>query len=298
MGRKTAECRRALIGAIVLSLPGAAAAQQFPASWTEPVEPVQIADNLYYVGTAALAAFLVTSDDGHILLDVTLDENVPLIVENIRRVGFDPADIRVLVASHAHSDHVGGLARMLEITGAELALSRADSALVGGGINFGVDLAPYTPATATRTLSHLDEIRVGNIRLVAHLTPGHTPGCTSWSGAVTIDGEALEFVSLCSLSVLRSYQLLGPDETYPGQAQDYCRSAAHLAGLSPDVFLASHAAWFRMASKAEARRAGNTRAFVDPGGYQSFVERAAGLIDEALAAREHEGGCASLLEVP
>jgi metallo-beta-lactamase class B len=280
----------------LLALTPACADAQFPASWTQPVEPFRIAEELYYVGTAGLSAFLFTSDEGHILIDAPMPENVGLVLDNIRRLGFDPKDIRVHLASHAHFDHVGGFADMIAATGGELAVSRADAEFVRTGRNFGVEDGPGYPAAApTRILEHLDTVRVGPLALTAHLTPGHTPGCTTWSGTVRIGGEALEFVSVCSLSVLASYRLLGENATYPGQAADYCRSVAYLRTLHPDIFLGPHSQWFDMAEKRSALSAGNERAFVDPDQFHAYVDSAASRIDGALARQGHEGGCASLL---
>jgi metallo-beta-lactamase class B len=123
----------AALAALALAAPAAA-----QSDWTEPMEPFQIGEGLYYVGTAGLAAYLFTSDAGHILIDVPLDENVEPVLANIRTLGFDPSDIRLQLASHAHFDHVGGIARMQEVTGAELVLSEADARFVGEGRDFGL----------------------------------------------------------------------------------------------------------------------------------------------------------------
>jgi metallo-beta-lactamase class B len=131
--------------ALLAALPSGLLAQS--PDWTEPRTPVRIADQLYYVGTAGLASYLFTSDEGHILIDAPLQANVPLILENIRSLGFDPADIRIQLASHAHFDHVGGLADMREATGAELVLTEADAAFVRSGRDFGLEgvTAGYPP---------------------------------------------------------------------------------------------------------------------------------------------------------
>lgn len=278
---------------LLLLLPYAALAQD--PTWTERLEPVRIADNLHYVGTAGLSAFLLTSDEGHVLIDAPLEENVPVILENIRGLGFDPADVRVLIASHAHFDHVGGMAAMLDATGADLVLSAADARFIGEGADFGLNTRGYAPAVADRIVGHLDVVRVGDIELTAHLTPGHTPGCTTWSGTVTIAGEPLEFVSVCSLSVLPNYRLVGDDLTYAGQSADYCRSVAHLETLNPDIFLGSHGGWFGLNGKAEALRAGDARAFVEGERYRSYLSQARASIERALADQGHTGGCAALL---
>jgi metallo-beta-lactamase class B len=281
----------AALAALALAAPAAA-----QSDWTEPMEPFQIGEGLYYVGTAGLAAYLFTSDAGHILIDVPLDENVEPVLANIRTLGFDPSDIRLQLASHAHFDHVGGIARMQEVTGAELVLSEADARFVGEGRDFGLPgLAGYPPARADRTVGHLETVTLGPWRLTAHVTPGHTAGCTSWSGEVVIEGRSYGFVSVCSLSVLGSYRIVGSDATYAGQGRDYCRSVAHLRTLDPDVFIAPHGSFYGLEEKLHQRRAGHALAFVEKERYARYLDNAERAIERALTEQGHRGGCASLL---
>ena len=280
---------------ILLPLTAALAITAAPQSdWTEPLEPFEIADDLYYVGSAGLAAYLFASDEGHILLDVPLDENVPMIVENVRRVGLDPDDIEVLIASHAHFDHVGGLARMREITGAQVVLSEGDAALIAAGGAGPAGAGAFPPVRADRVIQHQETVRSGGWTLTAHVTAGHTPGCTSWSGTATIGGAPLTFVSVCSLSVLPGYRLVGGDATFPGMGAAYCRSVALLRSLTPDIFLAPHGSFIDLEAKLAALRRGEPRAFVDAEGYRDYVERAAAAIERALTEQGHTGGCATL----
>jgi len=277
--------------ALALATPGAGGAQS---DWTEPLEPFRIADELYYVGTAGLAAYLFTTPTGHILIDVPLDENVERVLANIRALGFDPRDVRLLLASHAHFDHVGGLARVIEASGAELVLSEADAPFVANGRDFGLPgLAGYPPATPARTVRHLETVSLGGLTLTAHVTPGHTPGCTSWGGTVTIAGAARSFVSICSLSVLGNYRLVGDAPTYPGQGRDYCSSVAYLRTVEPDVFLAPHGSFFGLEEKRAALRAGDATAFVERERYRRFLADAERSIERALAEQGHPGGCAA-----
>jgi metallo-beta-lactamase class B len=263
--------------------------------WTEPLAPFEIGEGLYYVGTAGLAAYLFTSDEGHILIDVPLEENVERIVANVRSLGYEPADIRIQLASHAHFDHVGGLARMGAITGAELVLSDADARYVAEGRDFGLGgTAGYAAARPDRTIGHLESVSLGRWRLTAHLTPGHTAGCTSWSGEVEIEGRPYTFVSVCSLSVLGSYRLVGPEPTYEGQGRDYCRSVAHLRTLEPEVFIAPHGTFYGLGEKLAARAAGDALAFVERERYARYLENAERSIERTLAEQGHAGGCAAL----
>lgn len=287
---------------------------------TDPFEPVQIAENLYYVGTAGLSAFLLTSAAGHILIDAPMQENVPLVLENIRSAGFDPRDVRVHLATHAHYGHVGGFFDMLQATGGDLVISEGDAPFVEAGADFGFDdeaavnfglyvdgypsalvtrtiarlMDGYPPAQVTRTIAHLEEVRVGDLALTAHVTPGHTPGCTSWSGSVRIGEERLQFVLFCGLTVLPWYRLAGDEPTYEGQASDFCRSLAYLRTLDPDIFLSNHAQGFRLKQNSKVLRAGNKRAFVDDKYYHRFLDREEIAIETALKDQGLES-CGALL---
>ena len=275
---------------------GAAAPLAAQSDWTEPLEPFQIGEGLYYVGTAGLAAYLFTSEEGHILIDVPLDENVERVAANIRALGFDPADVEIQLASHAHFDHVGGLARMGEITGAALVVSEADARYVREGRDFGLPgLDGYPAAPVDRTVRHLETVELGPWRLTAHVTPGHTAGCTSWGGDVVIEGRSYGFVSVCSLTVLGNYRLVGPGATYEGQGRDYCASLAHLRTLSPDVFLAPHGGFYGLDEKLAARRSGDALAFVERERYARYLDDAERSIERTLEEQGHRGGCAALL---
>lgn len=275
--------RRALLlvalPAFVPLLSGPAAAQS--ADWTEPFDPVRVADDVYYVGSRGLSSFLFTSAEGHILVDPTVDENVPGILESVRSLGFDPADIRVVLVTHAHWDHVGGLASLLAATGAELRVSEADAPFVEAGRDFGFESDGYAAATVDALVGDGETVRVGDAALTAVVTPGHTPGCTSWRGTVRVAGVERSFVLVCSLSVLALYDLAGDNATYAGQADDFCRSLARLEALEADIFLSNHGGFFGLAGKAERARAGEAEAFVDPEGLPAFLVNARRAIDEA-----------------
>ncbi len=275
---------------IPLTTLASAASSQMPASWTEPFEPVQIADNMYYVGSAGLSAFLLTSTEGHVLIDAPLAENVPLVLDNIRALGFDPGDIRLHLTTHAHFDHVGGLPGLMAVTGGQLGVSDGDRPFIESGTDFGLETEGYPAAVVSRWVAHLDMITLGDIELTAHLTPGHTPGCTSWSGTVTVEGSRYTFLLVCSLSPLRNYRLGGDDPTYHGQAEDFCRSLSYLGTKKPDFFLSNHGSFFGLAEKAAARRAGDKLAFIRAQEFSTFLEAAAVAINRELS-RQGLVGC-------
>lgn len=268
-------------GAVLLITTPAVALGQLPSSWTEPFDPVQIADNLYYVGSAGLGAFLLTSSEGHVLVDAPMEANVPLILDGVRTLGFHPGDIELHVVTHAHYDHVEGLAALMAETGGELVASAADGSFLERGEDFGFDSDGYPAVSVHRTVGNLETVAVGDTELTAHLTPGHTPGCTTWTGTTTIQGQERTFLILCSLSALSIYRLGGDDPTYEGQAEDFCSSLAHLETLTPDVFLANHGQFFGLERKAMARRGGDESAFVGDGELARFLERARTAIDAA-----------------
>lgn len=265
--------------------------------WAEASDPVVIAPGLYYVGSAGLGAFLLTSDEGHILIDAPLEENVEMVLNNIRRVGFDPRDVRIHLASHAHYDHVGGFEGLLEVTGGEVWLSEGDAPFVRSGTDFGFESDGYPAVTPARTFRHMETVTLGDIELTAHVTPGHTPGCTSWAGTVTIEEEQQSFVIACSVSVLSMYRLVGPEPTYPGHGADYCRGVRRLKALNPQIFLAGHGTFFDLETKATEARGGDPRAFVDPERYLSWIERGERAVEDALAEQGHVGGCDVLLGI-
>ena len=271
------------------------AGQDMPGSWARPVAPFQIAEDLWYVGTEELASYLFTSPEGHILIDVPLEETVDLLESNIRALGFDPADVRVVITSQAHDDHVAGVATFVERHGPEVVMSAADAEIAArGGVGPGVTRPTYRSFTADRIIGHLDSVRVGDLTLIARLTPGHTPGCTTWQGQTAVDGEPLTWLSICSLGLWPTYTLVGDEETYPGIAADFCGSIAQLRAVDVDLFLGAHASFFALNSRRAAVDAGDPRALVDPARFPRFVERNATLLDSALVAQGEPEGCAGL----
>ena len=262
-------------------LVAATALAAHPPSWTEPVAPFKVAGNIYYVGTAELASFLITTPSGHILLDAPLEENVPQLLRSIETLGFSPSDIRILINSHAHSDHLGGMKRIKEITGAKLALSAPDAQLAARGgtadFAFRVDL-PYPPVTANRILADGDVVSLGGTSLTAILTPGHTRGGTTWLTDVVEDGRKLRVLVVNSMTA-PGYDLVGND-AYPGIVDDYRASFDRLAKLEADVFLGPHASFFGL-----GRKLGDGNPFVDPSELAAFVQRSRAAFERQLASQ-------------
>jgi metallo-beta-lactamase class B len=239
----------------------------------DPVAPFKIGEGLYYVGASDITSFLFVSNGGMILLDGGYATTAPQILANIRRLGFDPKQVKVLLSTHAHLDHAGGLAQLKDETGAKLYASAADGALMarGGKGDFGLkDSAAYPPVTPDRTIVDGQKVTLGGWTLTAHLTPGHTRGCTSWTFPVNVAGKTRQGLVLCSNSVLPMYRLDAAHESYPGIAADYEKSYATWRRLPCEVFLGSHGQFFDMKAKRAALDAGHADAFVDPAGCKAY----------------------------
>ncbi|HEY7546370.1 MAG TPA: subclass B3 metallo-beta-lactamase [Blastocatellia bacterium] len=263
--------------ALVLLIPALAFAQSDPTSreWNRPVKPYRVIGNIYYVGAAEVSSYLITTPQGHILLDSGFAETVPLIRENLAKLGFNLSDIKILIKSHAHFDHCGGLAELKELTGAKLAASEADAELLarGGKGDFQwEDKFAYRPVTVDRTLRDNDTIELGGVVMTARLTPGHTKGCTTWTMKVKDGGRELDVVFVGSASI-PGYKLVD-NEKYPNIAEDYAHTFEVLKELKCDVFLAPHGSFFRMKEKMARAEKGGANPFIDPQSYRNYVARA------------------------
>ena len=267
---------KALLGTLltVMVLTGCAAAQNDPA-WTEPFHPFRIAGNLYYVGSKGLANYLITTPQGHILINSDLEANVPLIRASVEKLGFKFTDIKILLISHAHWDHDAGSAMIKQITGARYMVMDADVPVVesGGKSDFQYGNTPanlYRATKVDRILHDGDEVKLGDAVLVAHLTPGHTKGCTTWTMTVTEGGQTRNVVIVGSPIVNPGYKLVG-NTLYPRIAEDYESMFRVLNSLPCDYFLGAHGNYFDMETKYARFQGGVATAFIDPEGYKKYV---------------------------
>jgi metallo-beta-lactamase class B len=246
------------------------AAQNDP-SWTEPFEPFRIADNLYFVGTRGVSSFLFVTPQGNILLDTGVEEAVPQVRANIEKLGFKISDIKIILASHAHFDHVGGHALMQQLTGATVMAVGEDAKSIGSGVDTSaLGASGWKPAKVGRVLKDGETVALGGVTLTAHLTPGHTKGCTTWSTRVPHAGKSLFLVMVGGTSVNGGVKLLN-NTRHPTIAEDYARTFRVLKELTPDIFVAQHPNMFKMEEKVARLKAGDANAFIDPQGYQAFV---------------------------
>jgi metallo-beta-lactamase class B len=258
----------------VLALAGGVSAQSNP-EWTEPFPPFRIAGNLYYIGSKGLASYLVTTPEGNILINSDLEANVPMISASIEKLGFHFADTKILLISHAHWDHDAGSAKIIRMTGAKYMVMDADVSVVesGGKTDFQYGKTPsslYPPAKVGRILHDGDQVKLGGAVLLAHLTPGHTKGCTTWTMKVTEGGKTYDVVIVGSPNVNPGYKLVS-NPTYPQIAEDYERMWRVLKSLPCDIFLGAHGGYFGLEEKYPLRKEGAANPFVDPDGYKRFV---------------------------
>ena len=256
-----------------------------PRDWTEPVSPFRIVGDIYYVGSKGLAAYLIASPGGPVLIDGTLSENVPMIERNIAALGFRLRDIRVLLNNHAHFDHAAGLARLKRDSGARLLASAGDRAALESGrprshTTYG--MVAFPPVRVDAVVGDGQAVRAGGVRLVAVPTPGHTPGCTTWTTTAIERGRRLRVVFPCSLTVAGN--VLRGNAGYPAIAGDFRRSFRRMAMLRADVVLPAHPELVDLLGREHLRAAGDTRAFEMPGLLAAITARAAGEFERACAA--------------
>jgi len=244
-------------------------------SWNQPVEPFKIIGNIYYVGANEITSFLITTPQGHILIDGGFVETAPQIVANIKKLGFKPGDVKFLLNSQSHHDHAGGFAELKLVTGGKLAIMEQDKAQIenGGRGDFAWGDAGLFPAVKVdRTLRDGDTIALGETTLRAVRTPGHTKGCTTWTMRATENGKPYNVVWVCSTTA-PGYKLVG-NSNYPNIVEDYQRTFEILRKLPCDVFLASHGNFFNLEEKSRQARTNAARnPFVDPDGYRQFLDQ-------------------------
>jgi metallo-beta-lactamase class B len=263
-----------LLFVLLLSLCSLASAQP-SAAWTDPFPPHKIAGNLYYVGSRDLASYLITTSEGHILINSSLEESVPLIRTSVEKLGFKFADIRILLISHAHSDHCAGSAEIVKLSGAKHFVMEGDANAVeqGGAKKSRLGKGDYTqfpPAKVDRRLKDGEEVKLGDATLVAHLTAGHTPGCTTWTMKVTDNGRPLNAVIIGSPNVNPGYILVG-NKNYPAIAPDYEATFRVLKALPVDLFLGAHGGYYGMEAKHALLGKSDKNPLVDPEGYLRYV---------------------------
>jgi len=265
----------AAISLIVLALVLVSAQKPAQDDWTEPFPAFRIADNLYYVGSKGLANYLITTPEGHILINSDFDANVPLIRNSVESLGFKFGDIKILLISHAHADHCAASATIKKLTGAKYMVMERDAPVVeaGGKTDFFYGKEPegqYAATAVDRVLRDGDQVKLGGVVLTARLTAGHTKGCTTWTMKVKNGSRTRDVVIIGSPNVNPGYNLID-DKQYPEMKQDYERTFSVLKSLSCDYFLGAHGSYFDLERKYAKYKAGATSIFIDPDGYKAYI---------------------------
>ena len=279
----------ALVSSLVLYLALTASPVAPPQRDTAAFAPFKIAGNIYYVGTTDPTAFLITTTAGHILIDTTYEQSAPLVADSIRKLGFKLEDVKIILSSHAHLDHVGGHAMMKKLTGAQVVATAEDATnLESGGEAAFHSVGGFPKVTVDRRLKDGEKVSLGNATLTAHLVPGHTEGNTAWTTTVAADGKTYNVLFAASMSVNPGVKLVN-NPKWPGVADAYTRSFARLKAIKYDIFLGPHAGFFDLEAKRDRLEKGGTNPFVDPQGHLRFLEDLEGKFN-ALVQKEKQGG--------
>lgn len=252
-----------------------------------PFEPFHFAGNIYYVGTKELASFLFVTPVGNILLDTGMEQTVPLIRRNIEKLGFKFSDTRIIINSHAHFDHAAGDRDVRDATGAQVMVMTADADEIRRGhpeFELGWKACPVD-----RLLHDGDTVSLGGTRLTAHLTPGHTKGCTTWTTTVRENGRPYHVVLLGGFTVNEGVTLLGT-ASYPNMAKDFAHTFQALKALPCDIFGAQHSYFFDMEAKVARIASGGPNPFIDPAGYRKLVAEAKASYEQQLVLERRKNG--------
>jgi len=273
------------IGFLALAVAGFG--QQNP-EWTKPFPPFKILGNIYWVGTYDLSTYLITTPQGNILINSGLAETVPLIKAGVEQLGFKMSDTKILLATHGHFDHVAGMAALKKMTGAKMVMSEQDAELLesGGKVDFRFGDSPearFTPVTVDRKLKDGDKISLGGTVITAHHHPGHTKGATSFTLEVR-EGAKTYRVGIVNMGSINPGVKVTGMPKYPGIMQDYARTFHDQKEMKIDVWLASHAAQFKLHEKYKPGDAYNPDRFVDPKGFREAVEKLEKTYQEQLAS--------------
>jgi len=272
---------------LALGFATSATATDWPASWHEPTEPFHVVGNIYYVGSKGIAAYLIVSPKGDILLDGTEAENGAMVERNIAKLGFNIRDVKVLLNNHAHFDHAGALAQLKADSGATFFANPRDKAILETGhitLPNSNDLLDFPPVKVDRLLRDGEIVRVGPIAMKAVFTPGHTPGCTSWSTNVRDHGRTLSVVFPCSLTV-GGNPLVG-NKGYPNIVADFRRSFARLAAMKADVVLTGHPELADVQGRAARRTDDKPDVFIDRAALPKLVAASRRDFEQELAKEQ------------
>lgn len=260
----------AVLAGAVLALPGAAQADS--ADYGVPHAPYRVAGNVDHVGTKGIGVYLIATPKGHILLDGSTVAGAAVVEANIKALGFRLKDVKYIVETHAHWDHVGGLAKLKADTGAQLIASAGDRYGLEHGVHVGDNSSgpgSFPAVKVDRVIGGGGTVSVGGVSMVAHMTPGHTRGCTTWTLDIKDHGIARRVLFFGSTTTAGN--VLVGNKTYPNIVADYRLSFRRLHGLRADILLTNHPEMADMESKYQAQTAGKADAFVDANALPALV---------------------------
>ena len=261
--------------------------------WNKPATPMAVVGPIHFVGTVGLTSWLITTKDGHILLNTGMPPSGPLIEASIRKLGFKPEDVALLLTCHAHIDHVGGLAYLKRVTGGKVVAmdSEVDLLQSGGSTDFNygsIAEFQFEPVKVDRVIHDGEKVTLGDVTLTAHKTAGHTRGTTTWVTRVAdSDHSTYTVVFADGTSVNPGYRLV-KNPSYPGIAADYTRTFVTLAALKPDIWLTPHTEPFAFDAKRTRAATDGVTAWVDPDGYRAWVDTQRKKFEAALAKERGE----------
>ena len=259
----------------------------FPPAWTAPAAPFRVVGDLYEVGSAGISTFALKTPAGVVLLDAGMADYAPRVLKNLKAIGVQPSDVKVIVASHAHFDPAGGLAALRHATGAKVEVMAQDVKADETGTYAGYEEKAafrFPPVTVDRVLHDGDTVSLGGETLTARLTPGHTAGCTSWTFPVREAGRTYRVIYACSMGV--GANRIADRPQYPGIADDYRRTFATLKAMRADVYLTAHAEQFDLLAKKARIAPGALNPFVDPTELQRRVASAQATFETELKAQQ------------
>jgi metallo-beta-lactamase class B len=241
--------------------------------WEEPEEPVKIVGPISFVGTKGLGAFLITTSEGHILMNTGMPSSGPMMAESIRKLGFKPEEIKLMINGHAHVDHAGAFAFFKQLSGAQMAVMKDDVAAMESGdkddFKYASDFV-YPPVKVDRVLRDGDIIKMGDVVLTAYHTPGHTRGATTWVVNVVDGGKPYVVIFPDGAGFNPGYRL-AKNPSYPGINEDYRRTHHFLEMQKPDIWLAQHNEYYDLEGKRKRAQTEGVKAWIDPEGYRRFI---------------------------
>lgn len=256
----------------------------------DPYPPYKVIGNIYYVGANDITSYLITTPAGHIILNTGYEDTVPIIRDNVKALGFRLEDVKIMLNGQAHYDHVAGQRDLQQLTHAKIYSSEKEvEVLESGGAKdarFGKEIT-YPPVHVDHVVRDGEKVTLGGVTLVAHLTPGHSVGCTTWTMTVADGGKKYQVVFVGGTTINPGVRLVN-QPTWPGISGDYEKAFQVLRSLPCEVFLGAHGGYYGMAAKRKRLDTAKINPFIDPQGYREFIDHAEKVFRAQVAAERAE----------